>query len=397
MKSLTEPSTNEPPTGPLGRRAGTDAERRHAGELAGRLEQIGLRTEPIATYVHPNWAAVILLHCLLLIAASLGSTVLPEAAFPVALVAAVSLYLDLTGRFYLLRRLFFRRASQSVIAPAPGDGPTVIVCAGLDAPHTGGVHDEWAVRAWARFQQIWPARTSPLALVFWSAALLIPPLGLRLAGIDSDLIAILQLPQTVVLVVAAFALGDIALSPTSPGANSASGAEALAAVAQRLEADPPTTIQPCFLLIGGAQPGGQGMRETLRQLGDDLDPDQTWVIELSEVGRGRLRYTPRQFPALAQPLSPDLIELCELLSEDGERCAPLDPAPATLSAVASARGIAAITLTARLGSELSAPGHGTPADLPDSIEPGTIAASANLAADLIALLDRQAGRETEAA
>ena len=27
------------------------------------------------------------------------------------------MYLDLNGRFYLLRRLFFRRASQNVVSP----------------------------------------------------------------------------------------------------------------------------------------------------------------------------------------------------------------------------------------------------------------------------------------
>ena len=55
-------------------------------------------------------------HCLLAFAGSLVAVSIPPLGFGLVLVAATSMYLDLNYRFYLVRRLFFRRASQNVIS-----------------------------------------------------------------------------------------------------------------------------------------------------------------------------------------------------------------------------------------------------------------------------------------
>src|SRR4051795_1020289 len=116
-----------------GRLAGTDAERRAANRLphnappksrrrraanrlANTLREIGRRAEIEPTYVHPQYALVHATHCALGFGASLLAIVQPAIGFGIVLATAVSMYLDLNYRIYLLRRLFFRRASQNVVS-----------------------------------------------------------------------------------------------------------------------------------------------------------------------------------------------------------------------------------------------------------------------------------------
>ena len=108
-----------------GRRAGTDAERRAANRVAERLRELGRPAEIEPTAVHPQYGYVHAAHCLLGVAGSLVAVEVPALGFALVLLAATSLYLDLEYRFYLVRRLFFRRASQNVVSPRPppGTGP----------------------------------------------------------------------------------------------------------------------------------------------------------------------------------------------------------------------------------------------------------------------------------
>src|SRR5262245_51765651 len=99
-----------------GRLAGTDAERRAANRLAERLREQGRRVEVEPTYVHPQLGLLYALHCGLGFAGSLVAVVVPALGFAMVLLAVTSMYLDMNARFYLLRRLLFRRASQNVVA-----------------------------------------------------------------------------------------------------------------------------------------------------------------------------------------------------------------------------------------------------------------------------------------
>ena len=122
-----------------GRLAGTDAERRAADRLAERLRETGRRVDVEPTYVHPQYALVHAAHCALGVAGSLVAIAVPALGFGLVLATATSMYLDLNYRFYLLRRLFFRRASQNVVSPGkrPGLPARVIITAHVDAAKTG--------------------------------------------------------------------------------------------------------------------------------------------------------------------------------------------------------------------------------------------------------------------
>ena len=124
-----------------GRLTGTDAERRAAGWLAERLRGRGRSVEIEPTYVHPQYGLVHAVHCALGFAGSLLAIAEPVAGFALALFAATSMYLDLNGRFYLVRTLFFRRASQNLVSPGPRpEAPfRLIISAHYDAARTGAV------------------------------------------------------------------------------------------------------------------------------------------------------------------------------------------------------------------------------------------------------------------
>lgn len=380
---------------PPPRRAGTDAERRAANYLVERLRAGGRRVEIESTYVHPQWAALYLLHCALAVAGSLVATAAPGPGFAIVLATATSLYLDLSGKRYLLRRLLFRRASQNVLSPPLGEAeePRVIIAAHYDTGRTGAAYDRWAIRLFDGFRRLWPAATTPMAVVFWSTALLLPTLGLRLAGIEAAWVSALQLPPTLLLIGAAFLLGEIALSRPAPGANdNAAGVAAALAAARRLDADPPQNLRVHVLLCGAGESTGEGMRWFLRRARGQLPPNRTWIVDLDCAGLGSPHYVAREIPVVARVADPTLLGLCEALAEGSSERSRLDLGPAGGASIAAGQGYPAIALTAREGEEFVPAGHHTPADLPDAIDPGAVEAVAAFAVDLVTLLDREVGR-----
>jgi hypothetical protein len=150
-----------------GRLAGTDAERRAANRLADRLRALGREVEVEPTYVHPQLAVVYAAHCLLALAGSLVSVAIPALGFGLVLGVATSMYLDLNARFYVLRPLFFRRASQNVVSPGPrrpGTTTRLLITAHYDAARTGRAFSPRALRllAWAQRQLPFPFGPSRL-------------------------------------------------------------------------------------------------------------------------------------------------------------------------------------------------------------------------------------------
>src|SRR5687767_2507221 len=99
-----------------GRAPGTDAERRAAQHLARRLRESGREADVESIEVRPGWPLTHMIHALLAIAGSLLAVALPVVGLLVLFVAAVSTLGDLTGTFFLVRRMTPRRASQNVVS-----------------------------------------------------------------------------------------------------------------------------------------------------------------------------------------------------------------------------------------------------------------------------------------
>jgi hypothetical protein len=155
--------------------------------LAGRLRGIGRRAEIEPFFAHPEYAIVHLIHAVMGVAGSILATVQPAAGFALVLVAAVSTYLALNPRLYLVRSLLFRRVSQNVVSPGnrPDAPARLILMAHYDAARTGYIFS----KASKRIRKL-PERTrlalGPFRLFFWlGLAPLLPILGTRTAGFDA--------------------------------------------------------------------------------------------------------------------------------------------------------------------------------------------------------------------
>lgn len=387
---------------------GTDAERRLTNALAKELETDGWRAEVEPTWVQPQWPVVHLLHCLIAIVGSVVAPSEPVVGFALVLAAATSAYLDLSARWYLLRRLLFRRASQNLHAtPAGADAglPRVLLCANVDAPRTGAVYIGLPRRLYDAVARRLPVVSSPPRVWFWSIAVLLVPIGARMAGLDAAWLDYVQLVPTLVLIVSCFALGEIALSPASPGANAnASGVAAVLETARLLDADPPGNVRVELLLCGGGETTMQGFRNWLRAHRGELDRRSTRFVSFESVGRGQPRFALSGGLAVSLPLDPQLAELCAAVAiahDPGGAGDRLDAEPvrdgrATAALVARAYGFPAIAITCREPGRPLPAAHHTPADVPATVDPEAVARAARFAAEAIRLLDRDLRRAAPA-
>lgn len=384
-----------------GRLAGTDAERRAANRVAERLREQGRRATVEPIHVHPQLGLVLAAHCLLGLAGSLIGVGTPAVGFAMALVAATSLYLDVNTRFYVLRRLFFRRLSQNVVSPGPNSqAPArVLICAHLDAGRTGFAYAPKRMRRLVALGRKLHIELTPPRILFWSLALLVPVLGARAAGLDSGLLSVLQLLPTLVLLLAVFALVEIELSDVVPGANdNASGVATALSLAAELDRTKLENLDVWVVVTGGEESLFEGMRSFLRKHGKRLDPATTWIVNVDSVGRGDVRFATGEGLAVTFEYGSRLTELCEAIAEaDREghtryRAAPLSHGFATDALAARVRRYRATTITCLEPDSVLPANYHLPTDLPAAIEPAALDRAHGFALDLISALDTDLGR-----
>jgi hypothetical protein len=386
-----------------GRRAGTDAERRAANWLAERLREGGRRAQVEATYVHPQYGLVHALHCALGFAGSLVAIVQPAVGFGLVLLAAVSMYLDLNGRFYLLRRLFFRRASQNVVARGkrPKAPARLFICAHYDSARTGALFQPKRVARASRLAARLPFPIAPFRILFWSLAVLLPILGARMAGIDSNLISLLQLFPTLILLVGVFMLGDIELSEVVPGANdNASGVATALALAEELDSDQPENLDVWVVLTGAEECQTEGMRSFIRSHRKSLDGEATYFIVIDAVGAGGVRYDVGEGLAVTYDMDRRLVQLCEAIAaadrEGDDRFAaqPLRSGFATDALPARLAKFRAIAITCLNDGSILPAHYRRPEDVPKRIDQRALNRAHDFTLELIRALDRDVGRRT---
>jgi hypothetical protein len=385
-----------------GRGPGTDAERRAANELAGRLKRAGRRVEHEPTNVHPNHAAILALHVVIAAGGGLLSIVSPGAGFILVLAAVTSMFGDLNTRYYLLRLLFFRRASQNVISPGtdPDRPARVILCAHYDAARTGMVFGERSTRLARALPPRARLLLGPLRIVFWSAAALVPITGARLAGLEGSLLAYLQLAPTVILIVAIVFLLDIALSEIVPGANdNASGVATVMSVAADLDRDPPAHLDVWVLLTGAEECLMEGMRSFTRRHRRDLDPQTTFFVNVDTVGWGVVHYVVAEGFVVTYDLDRRLAELCEAIAdadregEDRYRARPLSYPLGSDALPPRILGYPSTSIFCLDEDGIAPPWYHTPKDTPDRIETQALERAHGFTLQLVRLLDREIGRE----
>ena len=382
-----------------GRGPGTDAERRAADMLAGRLRSIGRRAEIEPFFAHPEYAVVHLIHAALGVAGSIVATVQPAVGFALVLFAAASTYLDLNTRLYLVRSLLFRRTSQNVISPGnrPDAPARLILMAHYDAARTGYIFS----KASKRIRRL-PERTrvglGPFRLFFWlGLAPLLPILGARMAGLDATWLNALQAIPTIVLIVAGFLLIDIALSDIVPGAyDNASGVAAVLSAADDLTANPPENLDVWIVLAGSEESFCEGSRAFVRSRRKEFDRATTAFVNVDSVSSGQVAYEISQGPVISLPHDPQLIELCAALGESGgagpEGARPIRHPLLDDAMPARVRRMRAITLRTTDADGNLAPWYHTHDDTPERVDAEALTRATDFLVSLARLIDRDAGR-----
>jgi hypothetical protein len=373
-----------------GRWPGTDAERRAALHLQGRLEALGREAEVEPTSIYPNYPVTHAIHALIGIVGSVLSVYTPVVGAALVLFATVSAFGDLSGSFYIVRRLTGRRASQNVTSRgSDGDKPGVLILtAHYDASRTGTVFSRKAIERRATFGKLIRRGLGPFEPFFWSLFLILVCTILRLVGIDSTAFTVVQFIPTVVLIASIPLLVDIALSDVVPGANdNASGVATVLQLADRY-GNRLENFDVWVVLPGAEEALLLGMREWMRAHKRELDPEQTVFLNIDMAGTGTVRWMEKEGLVLAMRYHPTLIELCE---EIGEGRA-MTSRQATDALIARAAGFPAITISSRNALDY-APNWHQMTDTPDRIDLDSLERTYAFCCALVERLDASIGPE----
>lgn len=276
-----------------GRGAGTDAERRAAGWLAGETRSPTRDTFVETFWCRPNWALAHAWHSLLAVAGSLLIVSHPRLGGTVQLAALVCVVLDAVTGASPGRRLTREHASQNVVSRTRDRARPVrlLVTANYDTGRTGIVYRDGlrAAGAWLK-RRAGNGRLTPgwmgwlVVAIVWLMVIAV----LRDAGMDGTAVSIAQLIPTAALVVGLGALLEAAMSPFGPGAgDNAAGAAVAVALVRALDAAPPRHVGVELVLQGAGDGGMAGLRRHLRARRSELRRETTIVLGIGGCGAGR--------------------------------------------------------------------------------------------------------------
>jgi hypothetical protein len=332
----------------LGRRApGSDAERRTAAHLKGRLTGLGRDAEIESFAIHPAWPLGYAILAAAAVAASVLSVSVPVAGAALALAAALLTFLDAGMLVSTTRRLLGRRASQNVVSwGGHGKPGAIVLAAHYDAGRGGLVHSDRTARRRATLAGLIRRPIGGLQPLLWAELGVLACAVLRVAGIGGTPLSVVQFVPTLGLIVAVALLVDVALAGTRAGENdNVSGTVVVLRLAERLDgADAPEHFDVHVLFTGAQKAGAAGMRDFLKRHG--LPRDTSALINVDQVGSGDVRYARREGALVTLRAHPQLVSLCDELAEDGD-AAPIVSRSASDASAATAAGLPAITITCR--------------------------------------------------
>src|SRR3954452_9325885 len=264
---------------------GSDAERRAAQHLAGRLEALGREVHLEGFSVWPQWASGYAINAGVAIVGGVVAVYSAALGTGLVLLALILTFLDAAGITPTTRRLLGRRASQNVVSFGEREVPGALV---LVAHYDSG-----------------PTRTRPLGPMFIAMVVLLFCCVARVAGMSGVALTVVQFLATVVLIVYIALMLDIALSPTSQGeSDNASGVGGGLRLAERLTGL--NHFGGHVVLTGAQKARAQGMRAFLQTHRKQFAPGETIVINLDAVGGGELRETKKEGPLLTVKSHPQL-------------------------------------------------------------------------------------------
>ncbi len=311
------------------------------------------------------------------------------------------MYLDLNTRFYLVAlavlppRLPERRLPRH---PPRARRLRLILVAHYDAARSGYVFGERGLPSGRRLSERGRLLLGPFRLVFWGGlAPLLPILGARMAGFDAAWLAVLQLVPTVLLIVAAFLLIDIALSEIVPGAyDNASGVAAVLSAAERAAGR--AAREPRRL--GGADrrrgvAWARACAPSLRAHRKQLDPERTFFVNVDSVSYGTVHYEVSEGAVVSLPHGR---RAGRALRGAGRQPVTASPPATPLTRCSTTRSPPRIRRHARdhdpglADGGCPAPWYHTHEDTPERVDAAALTRATEFVVALARLLDRDAGR-----
>jgi hypothetical protein len=272
------------------RGAGSRGETEAADWLARRLTAAGAKARIEAVRFRPGYARLML--PLSISGTFAGAIALTgrrrKLAAAVAGLGGLAVADDIDNRRRIWRRLTSRsRATTNVIAEAgdPKAERTLVVLAHHDAAPTGAVFDQSLQRAIAgRFPDL-VARTNTSLPLWWPT--LAGPLFVTLGAVTGRR-ALLRLGIAGGILTTALG-ADIARHRIVPGANdNLSACAALVALAERLRERPVSGLRVLLVSCGAEEVLQGGIYDFVERHLRQLDPEQTWVLNLDTIGSPRL-------------------------------------------------------------------------------------------------------------
>jgi hypothetical protein len=370
-----------------GRGPGTEAEREAADYLAGELKTLGRDAEVEPIRVRTAYHLTHAIHAALGVIGSVVSVYVEALGAFIVLLAAVSMYLDLTARLHIVRLLMPRRPSQNVTSrgPKPDAPARVILTAHYDAARSGLLF--WRPsRPPGRVRRMLGRLAGPIDIVFWALAVLFPFTVARLfIGEESTLFTAAQFLPTVILIAAVMLYVDIALSEVVPGASdNASGVAATLELARRLTEHPPQHLDVWVVFTGAKESLMLGMRQWMRDHADDLDPRRMFFVNVDTVGQGSVRFVGQEGYVLISQHDARLVNLCDSIGT----ATPLRLRFGTDGVIPLTRGFSAITVCCADEHD-RLPHYHRHSDTPDQIDPEALDNAVDFTQKLIRGIDRE--------
>jgi hypothetical protein len=315
-----------------GRGAGTDAERRAAIWLQGRLDagaagagsRRTARLEPF--WCRPNWALAHAWHTALAVVGSLVSRASPEIGAAVLLGTLLSVIIDAITGLSVGRLVTRERASQNVVSEAEVEQPRddlihLVITANYDAGRCGLVYRDalrrpvaWLARASGRRAPGWLWWLC-IALVWLSVVAV-----LRAEGHGGTALDVIQLVPTVGSLLACALLLELSTSPFSPAAgDNGSGVAAVIALGLALDAAPPRHMTVDLVLQGAGDGEGIGLREYLHSREQVGQPANTVVLGFAACGAGRPSWWVSDGPLVPLRYRKELRTICAAVAREESR------------------------------------------------------------------------------
>lgn len=360
-----------------GRIAGSEAERNSQAALAGRLHDLGMDAVVEGCVAPPPLPMILALHAGVFLAAALLALPWPVASLGLTVVALVSFWGELRSRPRILQRLLLRRVTGNMVARQRNQEARaqILLVAHADVATSSVLFLPW-VKRFTLHREVHGEGLHPGSLVLLAGLAQAVSAALLWNGGKVDVAPLVVIGAACLVHGGLLVLAvDWWRSPPVEGAiDNGSGMAVVLATCEALTAEPLDHCELWVVATGAREPEAEGMQGFVRQFDHLLEPDRTFVINVDDVGQGRLHvvvaegrweriaYRPT-LPALAVQLA---------AADPFKDVAQVEAVGTTDAGPATRAGYRAVTLTSLVDGVRPEILH-THQDTLDAIDPASLA------------------------